>query len=83
MPPAGLGSFTLDCPFVCRILNTSETTPTAATAVLVSDRGRDFAYALTCWHNLEGPRHMRKDFKGEKTVSGVCLWEPGVSGGAL
>ena len=72
MPPAGLGSLTLDCPFVCRVLNTVGGLYTG-TAVLVSDQGRDFGYALTCWHNLEGPKSTRKDFKREKTIEGIYL----------
>lgn len=72
MPPAGLGSLTIDCPFVCRVLNTLGGLY-AGTAVLVSDQGRGFGYALTCWHNLEGPKSMRKDFKQEKTIEDIYL----------
>jgi hypothetical protein len=56
---------------ICRIVDASGDGLFVGTVVLVSDQGREFGYALTCWHNFDETFEM--EIKGQETLESVFL----------
>ena len=73
-PELGHSPFGLDCRCICRIVDASagEFKLFAGTAVLVSDQGKEFGYALTCWHNFDF-YHKLPDFEGIRELQKIWL----------
>ena len=76
IPEIGLSSFGMDCRYIFRIVDTNDLYKKGmlypGTAVLVSYKGREFGYALTCWHCFDYYHKMRQ-FNKTKKLPNVWL----------
>src|SRR5687768_13251792 len=52
---------------VCRLVAKSTDRLYVGTAVLISDQGKQFGYALTCWHNFDETGRRKIDSDGRLT----------------
>ena len=57
------------CPFVFRVVDNDSAGGHAGTAVLVSNTGKDYGYAVTCWHNIDPARKHVQDWTNDSVVT--------------